>query len=335
MANFEFDEMHEKTKNPLPRNFKKWEDGAIKKYKTYRNTLKRLIRYCKSNYYVNKYIKFKQNSKKLWTLINRAISKSNNKTDSIDKIRVGGNYRTDAKSVTSAFCNHFANVGKNYAEKITKSNKKIEDYLRNIEINNNSLFLTPVTESELKTLINALPNKLSSGYDNINNVLLKQLGESVLKPMMICVNRSLTEGLFPQAMKLADVYPLFKSKDKGETNNYRPISLLLTLSKLLEKIVYGEVYHFLNDTNQIYNSQYGFRSGHNCENAIGELLSAVLKGFQSNKYTVGVFLDLSKAFDTLKHSILLEKLHYYGIQSTALNWFRSYLNNRKLGLSAV
>ena len=92
-------------------------DGAIAKYKTYRNTLKRLIRYCKSNYYLNKCIEFKQNSKKLWTLINRAISKSNNKTDSIDKIRVGGNYRTDAKSVTSAFCNHFANVGKNYAEK--------------------------------------------------------------------------------------------------------------------------------------------------------------------------------------------------------------------------
>ena len=108
---------------------------------------------------------------------------------------------------------------RHYAEKIIKSNKKIEDYLWNIEINNNSLFLTPVTESELKTLINALPNKLSSGYDNINNVLLKQLGESVLKPMTICVNRSLTEGLFPQAMKLADVYPLFKSKDKGETNN--------------------------------------------------------------------------------------------------------------------
>ena len=121
-----------------------------------------------------------------------------------------------------------------------------------MEINNQSLFLTPVTESELKTLIIALPNKLSSAYDNINNVLLKLLSESVVKPMTICVNRSLTEGLFPQSMKLADVYPLFKSKDKSETNNYRPISLLLTLSKLLEKIVYERVYHFLNDTNQIY-----------------------------------------------------------------------------------
>ena len=83
-------------------------------------------------------------------------------------------------------------------------------------------------------------------------------------------------------------------------------------------------------TNQIYSSQYGFRRGHSCENAIGELLSAVLKGYQSNKYTVGLFLDLSKAFDTLQHSILLDKLHYYGIRGTALDWFRSYLSERKM-----
>ena len=132
--------------------------------------------------------------------------------------------------------------------------------------------------------------------------------------MTICVNKSLSEGLFPQVMKLADVCPLFKSKDRCETNNYRPISLLLTLSKLLEKIICEKVYTFLDNTNQIYVSQYGFRSGHSCENAISELVSAVLKGFQSNKYTVGVFLDLSKAFDTLEHTILLDKLHYYGIR---------------------
>ena len=148
--------------------------------------------------------------------------------------------------------------------------------------------------------------------------------------MTTCVNKSLSEGLFPQVMKLADVCPLFKSKNRSETNNYRPISLLLTLSKLLEKIICEKVYTFLNNTNQIYVSQYGFRSGHSCENAISELVSAVLKGFQSNKYTIGVFLDLSKAFDTLEHTILLEKLHYYGIRGTAHDWFRSYLSNRKM-----
>ena len=134
-------------------------------------------------------------------------------------------------------------------EKISKSNRKIEDFIRNIEINNHSLFLTPVLESVLKSLINALPNKSSSGHDRINNILLKQLKESVVNPMTICVNKSLSEGLFPQVMKLADVCALFKSKDRSEANNYRPISLLLTLSKLLEKIICEKVYTFLDNTN--------------------------------------------------------------------------------------
>ena len=244
-------------------------------------------------------------------------------------------YKADAQSITSAFCNHFSKVGRSYAEKISKSNRKIEDFIRNIEINNHSLFLTPISESELRSLINALPNKNSSGHDNINNVLLKQIKDSVVNPMTICVNKSLSEGLFPQVMKLADVCPLFKSKDRSETNNYRPISLLLTLSKLLEKIICEKVYTFLDNTNQIYVSQYGFRSGNSCENTISELVSAVLKGFQSNKYTVGVFLDLSKAFDTLEHTILLDKLHYYGIRGIAHDWFRSYLSNRKMRVKCL
>ena len=126
------------------------------------------------------------------------------------------------------------------------------------------------------------------------------------------------------------MYLLFKSKSKSETNNYRPISLFLTLSKLLEKVIYDRVYNFLNETNQIYDSQYGFRSGHSCENTVSELISAILKGFQNKKFTAGLFLDLSKAFDMLKHSILIDKLNYYGICGVALDWFRSYLTDRKI-----
>ena len=182
----------------------------------------------------------------------------------------------------------------------------------------------------MASLITALPNKISSGYDNVNNVLFKQIKLNIVKPLAIIINKSFSEGKFPHAMKLADVYPLFKSKDRTEPNNYQPISLLLTLSKLLEKVMYRRVYNFLTETDQIYKSQYGFRNGHNCEHAVSELTSAVLKGFQQNEFTLGVFLDLSKAFDTLDHQILLDKLCKYGIRSTALNWFTSYLSDRMI-----
>ena len=108
-------------------------------------------------------------------------------------------------------------------------------------------------------------------------------------------------------MKLAEVVPLFKSKDWSEKSNYRPISLLLTISKLLEKIVYKRVYTFLNNTNQLYCSQYGFRTGHFC-----------------------VFLNLSKVFDMLEHTAIFQKLERYGIRGNALEWFKSYLSNCKI-----
>ena len=123
---------------------------AVETYKCYRNTLKRLIRHSKSEYFLAKCTEFKNNSKKLWGLINRTISKSHNKLDSIDKIKVENIYKTDANS--SAFCNHFSTVGRSYAGKISKSNRKIEGYIRNIEINNHSLFLTPITSSKAKIL---------------------------------------------------------------------------------------------------------------------------------------------------------------------------------------
>ena len=111
-------------------------------------------------------------------------------------------------------------------------------------------------------------------------------------------------------MKLADTVPLYKSKERYIIDNYCLISLLITLSKILEKLIHKRVYNHLEENNLIYNSQYGFRPKHSCENAggVGELLSVILKGQENNKSTVAVFLDLSKAFDTLSHPVLLQKL---------------------------
>ena len=139
------------------------------------------------------------------------------------------------------------------------------------------MYFEPTSITEITDLIRELLPKNSSGYDNISNKLLKKLLPALTEPLEIVFNKSLSEGIFLEAMKRADISPLFKSKDNQDSNNYRPISLLLTLSKLLEKIVYKRMYRFLETTNQLYKSQYGFRTAHSCENAVSELVSEIIK----------------------------------------------------------
>ena len=139
----------------------------------------------------------------------------------------------------------------------------------------------------------------------------------------------MAQGKFPDSMKVAEIVPLYKGKDRELCTNYRPISLLITISKILEKIVYNRSYSFLNSTGQIFESQYGFQSKHSCEHAVQELLGNFLKGRELGKSTLAVFLDLSKAFDTISHSVLYMKLERYGICGTCFSWFRSYLENRQ------
>ena len=131
-------------------------------------------------------------------------------------------------------------------------------------------------------------------------------------------------------MKLAEIVPLYKGGDESLSNNYRPISLLLTMSKVLEKVVYVRTYNFLEKNNILFNSQYGFRNKHSCNDAISELVGEITKNKERYMHTAGIFLDLSKAFDTLPHKILLNKLEKYGIRGNMQQWFKSYLNTRTL-----
>ena len=206
----------------------------------------------------------------------------------------------------------------------------IDTYLNVITRNSSSIFTAPTNEFEIQRLIGALPNKKSSGHDNIDNVLLKKIAVEIAPVLASIFNHSLLSGVFPDIMKLAEVVPLFKSKDRMVTANYCPISLLITLSKILEKIVYKRTYSFLQQHGLLYKSQYGFRSAHSCENAITELVGHVIKEQEMGKHTAVLFLDLSKAFDTLEHKVLLKKLEIYGIRGSLLNWFESYLYQRKL-----
>ena len=165
---------------------------------------------------------------------------------------------------TNSFGKFFSSVGETFANRIPKSKNSASYYVNKICQNKSSLYFKPINSSEIKRLIWKLPNKKSSGYDNIDNILLKQLCDKISNPFAYICNMSLTQGTFPSSMKLADVVPLYKNKERHLRTNYRPISLLITLSKLLEKVVHAQTYTFQNDTGQIFKSQYGFHNNHSC-----------------------------------------------------------------------
>ena len=289
------------------------------KYKTYRNKLKQI----KEDYYRSKCIEYRQNTSRLWKMINKLTNKTNDKTDIIEYLRVGNQDYYEHRIIVEEFAKHFSSVGKKYAEQIPSPKKDIEHYLAQIPDNPKSIFMNPFSPVEIEKIIDKLPNKNSSGHDNLFNILLTQIKESITYPLTVIINQSITEGEFPNDMKAADESPLYKSKERYMVTNYRPISLLITMSKILEKVVYSRVYNFPVETEQLYQSQYGFRTGHSCQNAISELIGNVLKNQEENKLTKGVFIDLSKAFDTLSHNILIKKLQKYGIRGTPSNGLKA------------
>ena len=179
----------------------------------------------------------------------------------------------------------------------------------------------------MRRTIKNLSAKKSSGADGISNDLLKILADSIVEPLCMVINESMSTGKFPELMKLAEVVPLYKGKAWDIETNYRPISLLTTMSKVMEKVIYTRVYTFLTKTGQICETQYGFRSNHSCEHAVYQLIGTVLKNLENKKSTITVMLDLSKAFDTINHVIMLNKLDLYGVHGVCLDWFKSYLEN--------
>ena len=263
-------------------------------------------------------------------MINEISGTLRDKSSIIDHITINAIDYYQPKQIVNEFGKYFGNIGKKFANNIPNSLKNVSTYLEKITQNRCSFFMNLCTIHEIRKLINSLPNKTSSGHDDISNKLLKEICEPILPALDYIMNESLKLGEFPTVMKLAEVVPLFKSGKSEIVGNYRPISSLMTILKVLEKVVYNRVYRFLVDTDQIYECQYGFRSQHSCEHAIGQLVGHVIQNLELKKDMISVFLDLSKAFDSLQHDIILKKVERYGLHGVTLSWFRSYLENRKL-----
>ena len=172
-------------------------------------------------------------------------------------------------------------------------------------------------------------NEVSGGYDGVPTKIVKKVIDYIVCPLSHVINKSLTSGTFPANLKIAKIIPIFKDGDKQSTLNYRPVSMLSTFSKIFEKIIFKKFNEFVNENNIICDSQHGFTSGKSTVTALLHFTEELHKVFDRKHYAVGLFIDLSKAFETINHQILLEKLEHYGVRGVSLSFFRSYLKDRK------
>ena len=226
----------------------------------------------------------------------------------------------------------FANVGAISSTNVDthSDNNGHNDYLNSPTAHRFQFDL--IAEWDIFAIINQMATKNSSDIDELSNKLLRSIKNEISKPLAIIINQSLQTGIFPDLLKISKIKPVYKKGDNCCFNNYRPIALLPTISKVFELVMHTQLYNYFNKYDLLAEQQYGFCSQHSTEFASVKLVDYIITEMD-NKYVVktpaAIYIDLSKAFDNLRYGILLDKLKYYGISGTPLELIKSYLTIRQ------
>ena len=319
------DKLYKDLKKTHPSNF----DYQSKKQnlKVYNNILKKLIIEAKQNYYGKQFEASKNNSQKTWNTIKEIIGR-NPQSLLPDHFMINERVIRDKNIIANSFNNYFGNIGTQMAKSIPNINSESPEKYLTKPVNTQFQFHN-INEGIVRNVIKNLKPKRSSGHDGLSMFLLKQLADLLAEPLAYIINCSLELSVFPEKLKIAKIIPIHKKENPHLIENYRPISLLPAISKIFEKVVHEQLFSYFTENKLFFEHQYGFRKSHSTEHAVLELIDKLILGIDNGNTPITVFIDLSKAFDTLNHQILLCKLKYYGAHKKTLAWFDSYLSNRK------
>ena len=296
-----------------------------KRFSDYRRVLKAVINTAKNTYSSTKIVENKHDRKKVWHIINELRGKSKKvikPTIVIDNKKI-----IDRRVIANEFNKYFNSIASKLNESIVNlSDSKFssfEEFL--LPSNKNSIFLNDCSTSELLDIIKDLDNNKSS---DIPIRVIKKTAHVICPFLSLYFNRYMAAGHFPDTLKVGKVTPIFKKGNTEDVGNFRPVSTLPIFGKIFEKIIYKRIYEFAVSQKILNQNQFGFRKSHGTSYAVNYSVKIVQDALKQRKHMLGIFIDLSKAFDTIDHGNLLVKLDRYGIRGNANCLIKSYLSNR-------
>ena len=298
---------------------------AWSEYKVLRNRVTHMLKMCKANYYHRIIRENGHNHKKMWSCLKEIIPNSGRVLPG--NIKSGNDECTSPRVIANAFNQYFISSVEEITSNVPTYEPNVAD--REHMADTRATFcLQPVSANFVINEISKMDSNKATGNDNISCRLLKLACPVVAKSLTSIINLSLKKGCVPRLWKSAKVLPLHKSGDTSCLKNYRPISVLPVLSKILERAVYNQLFQFISDHNLLHSNQSGFRPMHSTTTALMKLVNLWASSINEGKLTGVAFIDLRKAFDTVNHELLLTKLRELGCSESSLNWFQSYLADR-------
>ena len=296
-------------------------------YIAYRNCYNKTVKAAKKQFF-NWKIDQNCDPKNAWNYLSEAIGKNNKPSSNISCVNKNGIPITDSADIADCFNEFFSSIAEKIVDNIPPTNVNFKDYIPSYP--HNDFGFKSIDKNKLLEVINGLETKSTLDINGYSTLLVKRAANLILEPLTYIINLSLMTGVFPNSLKLSRVCPIYKQGDRKDTNNYRPISCLSSFSKIFEKVAYEQLSNFLTLHKILNVNQFGFQKGKSTVDALTKIMNFISEAFNDNKFVVATFLDYQKAFDLVSHNILIEKLYSLGVRGRNLNWFRSYLSNRKM-----